>query len=186
MAAKSQNKSTAPRTTFRQEAPTFEKARMLAPTEAQAEKISAAYALDPVDYTGIREATRDSITRLAEVLVLNEVALKIHLQRLVGAHVVSAVRAGEFYSERVTRARELTTGNDDRDDRDGPAGFESRAARARQFAAEAALQARALLGAADGAQAAYEHLTGEQWKPYEGIAAPVSRQVAAAELDAFT
>ena len=71
-------------------------------------------------------------------------------------------------------------------DRDAPIGFDSRAARARQFAAEAGMQAHALLAAAEGALAAYAFLIGEDWKPYEGTNAPVSREAAAAELDAFS
>ena len=79
--------------------------------------------------------------------------------------------------------------NDDRDeDRDGPLGFESKAERARLFAAEMALQSFALLAAAEGAVAAYADITGETWKPYEAPTAPaaaVSRQSAAAEMAAF-
>jgi len=79
--------------------------------------------------------------------------------------------------------------NDDRDeDRDGPIGFESKAERARRFAAEMALQSFALLAAAEGAIAAYAYITGETWKPYEAPLAPVatvSRQSAAVEMAAF-
>jgi hypothetical protein len=59
--------------------------------------------------------------------------------------------------------------NDARDeDRDGGSRFESRAARAAQFAAEMGLQASALYAAAEGAVSAYAHITGDDWKPYEG------------------
>ena len=79
--------------------------------------------------------------------------------------------------------------NDARDeDRDGPLGFESKAERARLFAAEMALQSFALLAAAEGAIAAYADNTGETWKPYEAPTAPaaaVSRQSAAAEMAVF-
>jgi len=77
---------------------------------------------------------------------------------------------------------------DDRDeDRDGVSGFESRAERARIFAAEMGLQAHALLAAAEGAVSAYAHLTGSEWKPYEApsTAPSVSRASAAAQLGAF-
>ena len=79
--------------------------------------------------------------------------------------------------------------NDDRDeDRDGPSGFESKAERARLFAAEMALQSFALMAAAEGAIAAYVDLTGDEWKPYETPIAPaatVSRKSAAVEMAAF-
>jgi hypothetical protein len=79
--------------------------------------------------------------------------------------------------------------NDDRDeDRDGPAGFESKAERARLFAAEMGLQSFALMAAAEGALAAYADLTGEEWRPYEAPVAPaasVTRKSAAVEMAAF-
>ena len=74
------------------------------------------------------------------------------------------------------------------EDRDGPIGFDSKAERARLFAAEMALQSFALLAAAEGAIAAYADVTGETWKPYEAPLPPagaVSRQSAAAEMAAF-
>ena len=79
--------------------------------------------------------------------------------------------------------------NDDRDeDRDGPSGFDSKAERARRFAAEMGLQSFALLAAAEGAIAAYADATGDDWKPYQEPLAPagsVSRKSAAAEIAAF-
>ena len=79
--------------------------------------------------------------------------------------------------------------NDDRDeDREGPSGFESKAERARLFAAEMALQSFALMAAAEGAIAAYADVTGEDWKPYEAPApasASVARQSAPVEMAAF-
>ena len=188
MATKTPTKKPATRNT-RQDSPTFERAKLLSPTESGAEKIARTFALDPVDYAGIRDATEEHMVKLGQVLPINETALKIHVQRLTGAHVAGAVRAGEFYSQRCTDARNLTSSlaNDARDeDRDAPIGFDSRAARARQFAAEAGMQAHALLAAAEGALAAYAFLIGEDWKPYEGTNAPVSREAAAAELDAFS
>jgi len=133
------------------------------------------------------------ITRAAQAFgtALNEKALQIHLQRIAGSFVSSAFGAAQFYGTKKTAAMELTSKllNDDRDeDRDGPLGFESKAERARLFAAEMALQSFALLAAAEGAVAAYADVTGETWKPYEAPAAPaaaVSRQSAAAEMAAF-
>jgi hypothetical protein len=63
----------------------------------------------------------------------------------------------------VTQANDLIVkgANDDRDeDRDGVAGFESRAECARLFAAEMGLQAYAL--ATEGTVSAYAHLTGQE------------------------
>ena len=116
--------------------------------------------------------------------------MRIHLQRIVGAFVGSAHGAGTFYSSKVTAARELTMklANEDRDeDRDGVLGFDTRAARAREFAAAAGLTAFALFAAATGAVHAYAELTGEDWKPYEAPAPSrsVSRQAASTELDAL-
>ncbi len=48
----------------------------------------------------------------------------MHFQRIVGTHVASAQGAGNFYSQKVTEARTLTSklANEDRDeDRDAPA-----------------------------------------------------------------
>jgi hypothetical protein len=114
----------------------------------------------------------------------------MHLQRIVGAFVSSAFGAGQFYTGKVTQARELTmkVTNEDRDeDRDGVSGFESRAERARIFAAEMGLQAYALLVAAEGAVSAYAHLTGSEWKPYEAPSQglSVSRASAATQMGAF-
>ena len=109
----------------------------------------------------------------------------------VRALVGSACRAAQFYGGKVTQARDLTSklANDDRDeDREGVYGFDSRAARARQFAAEAGLTAYALMAAAEGAVDAYTHITGDKWKPYEPpVAGPatVGRQAAEAEIAAF-
>jgi hypothetical protein len=73
----------------------------------------------------------------------------------------------------LSAAKGLTTllGNEDRDeDRGGPSGFEEKAARARRFAAERALQSYALRAAAEGAVLAYAEVTGETWKAYEAPA----------------
>ena len=87
------------------------------------------------------------------------------------------------------RRETMASENEHQDeDRDGVAGFKSKAERARLFAARMGLQAYALLAAADGAVSAYEHVTGETWKPYEPETpgpAPIARQSAAAELAAF-
>ena len=103
---------------------------------------------------------------------LNDKATAMHFQRIVGALVSSAVGAGRFYSEKVTQARDATArAADGGDDEHGtPIGLESRAQRTREFAADMAMQAFALLAAAHGAIDAYRDLTGEDWKAYEASA----------------
>ena len=172
---------------------TFELVAQLVPSAVQAEKISSTFALDPVDFDGVREGTEEHIGTMAKLLepAVNETAMRIHLQRVVGALVSSAHGAATFYSAKITVARELTTklANEDRDeDRDGVLGFDTKAARAREFAAQAGLAAFALYAAATGAVHAYAEITGEDWKPYVApVDQPrtVSRQAAAAELDAL-
>jgi hypothetical protein len=113
------------------------------------------------------------------------------MQRIVGSYVASACGAGEFYSAKVTTAREMTTrlSNDSRDeDRSGISGFDSKAQRAREFAAQVGLQAYALLAAAQGAVDAFAAVTGGEWKPYQRTETNdqnVDRKAAQAELDAF-
>jgi len=195
MTAKNAQKS-APRPARAQQprqAITLELVAQLVPSTVQAEKISSTFALDPVDFDGVREGTEEHIGTMAKLLepAVNETAMRIHLQRVVGALVSSAHGAATFYSAKITVARELTTklANEDRDeDRDGVLGFDTKAARAREFAAQAGLAAFALYAAATGAVHAYAEITGEEWKPYVApIDQPrsVSRQAAAAELDAL-
>ncbi|WP_166144393.1 hypothetical protein [Methylosinus sp. RM1] len=170
----------------------FEAARLLCPTDAQAVSIAAAFGLSTPDYLGIR-ATHEKLLRetaLAFDDALNEKAAQMHFQRVVGTFVASAQGAGRFYSDKLTEARALTAklANDIRDeDRDAPAGFESKAQRARQFAADLAMQSYALLAAAHGAIDAYLEITGEDWKPYvaQSEGETVERKSAAAELGAF-
>jgi hypothetical protein len=186
------SKSTPRRQTTRS-AITFQLVRAHAPTAGLAENLSRTFGLDPVDYAAILERTEEHIALATQALqdALNDKALQIHLQRVVGAFVGSASGASQFYGTKVTQARDLTTAsqNDDRnEDRGGAAGFESKAQRARLFAAEMGLQAHALMAAAEGAISAYAHITGEDWKPYERDPEPgtgTSRQSADTELAAF-
>ena len=181
------------RTPQNRQAITLELVIALAPTHTQAERMSGAFGFDPVDYHSVRETTEEQIGLSAQVLrpTVNETAMRIHLQRIVGAFVSSAHGAAGFYQSKVTQARDLTSklANDDRDeDRGGIYGFETKASRARQFAAQAGLTAYALLAAAEGAVHAYTEITGDEWKPYEApLAAPatVNRQSATTEMAAF-
>ena len=164
-----------------------------APSHALVGRLCSTFGLDPVDYEGIRETTKDQISLSAEALqpTVNETAMKIHLQRVVGSFVSSAHGAAQFYGGKGhagPRSHLQARQRRSRQDREGVYGFESRAARARQFAAEAGLTASALMAAAEGAVDAYTHITGETWKPYEPpVAGPatVGRQAAEAEIAAF-
>jgi hypothetical protein len=172
---------------------TLELVQAHAPHGGLAENLSRTFGIDPIDYAAIREGTEENIVRSANVLRddLNDKAMAMHLQRIVGAFVSSAYGAATFYQTKVTTAKDLTMAsqNDDRDeDRDGVSGFESKAERARQFAAEMGLQAYALMAAAEGAVHAYAHITGEDWKPYEAPVAAsssTSRKSAAEQMAAF-
>ena len=186
-------KPATPRSRTDRQPVTLEMVARLAPHQGLADNLVRTFGLEPVDYDGIRDATQEHIGQGAKAFgtALNEKAMQIHLQRIVGSFVSSAFGAAQFYGTKKSAAMELTSRllNDDRDeDRDGPTGFESKAERARLFAAEMALQSFALMAAAEGAIAAYAEITGETWKPYEAPLAPaatVSRQSAAAEMAAF-
>lgn len=151
---------------------TLEMVRLACPDEVQAIQIAESFGLPVLDSDGIRAFHKRMIVESADALGegLGERAMQIHLQRIVGAYVGSAHGAGQFYSRAVTEARDLTAkaANDLRDeDLDGPVGFESAAQRKREFAADMGAQAHALRMAAEGAVAAYEHVVGERWKPFE-------------------
>ncbi|MCB8877797.1 hypothetical protein [Acidisoma silvae] len=196
MAIKSAQKSApqparAPRN---RQAITLDLVARLTPSAGQADKLSTAFGLEPVDFDEVRAATEGQLGLSTKVLssTINETGLRIHLQRVVGAFVGSALGAATFYSAKVTVARELTMKltNEDRDeDRDGVSGFGSKAARAREFAAQAGLTAFALFAAATGAVHAFQELTGEQWKPYEApiaLSRSVGAQTAALQMDALS
>ncbi len=172
---------------------TFETAQRLCPTEGQINRIVQVYGLDAVDYHAIREASEQAIGTVARAMTsyMNETAMRMHLQRIVGAHIGSAFGAGQFYDTKAEQARNLTSAiaNEDRDeDRMGVDGGANRAARARDFAATAAVQAYAVLAAAEGAKDAYAEIVGEDWKPYVGQqqgGQTVDGRAAAAQLAAF-
>ena len=105
--------------------------------------------------------------------------------------VAKAVRAGRFYSQAVTKARDATArdANDARDeDRPAPAGFESWADKARMFAAKQGMRAAFAAARAEGAVAASKQLTGSEWKAYvapDQGKSTVARRSASAEMSAF-
>jgi hypothetical protein len=164
-----------------------------APHEGLASYLSRTFGFDEVDYHAIRESTEEHVAVSARALehALNEKAMQIHLQRIVGAFVSSAYGAAMFYGTKLSEARFQTAAstNDHRDeDRDGVAGFESKAQRGRLFAAQMGLQAYALMAAAEGAVDAFVEITGETWKPYEApqsAPATLARKSADAEMAAF-
>ncbi|ACB97272.1 hypothetical protein [Beijerinckia indica] len=172
---------------------TFEMVQQVAPTHSMMVKIAAAFALEDVDYEKIRDTVQLNLMGENDALckVLSEKALQMHLERITGAYVASAWGAANFYSNKATEAARLSSGfgNDDRDeDRDGVAGFENKQERARQFAAEMASQAYALMAAAHGAVDAYRHITGQDWKPYAPRAEATQRvehRSTQAQMDAF-
>lgn len=128
-----------------QRATTLEMVRHACPDTVQAQRISESFGLALIDSDGIRDLHRGQLIESADALKegLAEKAMQIHMQRIVGSFVGSAYGAGQFYSRAVTEARDLTTklSNDTRDeDLDGPVGFDSRAQRKREFAADMGLQ----------------------------------------------
>jgi len=176
---------------------TFATAVRECPDATLISNIVRVFGMDGIEYHAIREATEEHLARSAAILTDNlpadrsERAIEMHLQRIVDAYVRSAHGAGTFYQARAQIARDLNSRlmNDDRDkDRMGVDGTANRADRAREFAAQLALQAYALLAAAAGAVDAYAQVVGSDWKPYVGNSRPakeVSRQAAVAQMAAL-
>ena len=169
----------------------LERARSLCPSEHEANRIADAFGLDQVDAAFIRTSTREHLTGLVQPLAdaMSETGVRVYLQRLVASFVDSACRTGEFYDAKVAEARRANAKLhcEDRDeDRPGVAGFDSRAQRMREFAAQLAMQATALLAAAEGAVQAFEQLIGETWRPYTPLpAVSLERRAGEAQLAAF-
>jgi hypothetical protein len=160
--ASNRSKSSPKRET--RQALTFEMALQLCPHEGVAENVATAFGLIAPDYDATRAEHANAIKRMAEAFdsSLNDKATEMHFQRIVGALV----------------------GGDD--EHGSPIGFESKAQRTREFAADMAMQAYALLAAAHGAIDAYKDLTGEDWKAYEAPAeAQVEKKAATAQMGAF-
>lgn len=173
---------------------TIEMVRLTCPDSAQALKIAESFGTAVIDSDGIRDLHERLISETADALSegLGERAMQIHLQRIVGAFVGSAHGAGQFYSKAVTEARDATAkaaNNARNEDLDGPVGYDSAATRKREFAADMGIQAHALRMAAEGAVAAYRHIVGESWKPFdrpvENPGHSVDRKAAEAQMSAF-
>jgi hypothetical protein len=88
-----------------------------APSLGLVGRLCSTFGLDPVDYDGIREAAKHQISLAAEALqpTVNETAMKIHLQRVVGSFVSSAHGAAQCNGGKATQARDLTSKLDDDD-----------------------------------------------------------------------
>jgi hypothetical protein len=169
---------------------TFEMALQLCPHQGVAESVATAFGLIVPEYDAIRAEHMSALTKMAEAFEgsLNEKAVEMHFQRIVGSLVGSAVGAGRFSSTKVSEARAATArAGDGGDDEHGtPIGLESKAQRTREFAADMAMQAYALLAAAHGAIDAYKELTGQDWKAYEAPAeGGVEKKAASAQIGAF-
>ncbi|WP_294542236.1 hypothetical protein [uncultured Rhodoblastus sp.] len=151
----------------------FETARLLAPTQGQAEHIAENFGLSLPDYDSVKDAHSEALHNMAKSFdgSLNEKATMMHFQRIVGAVVSSAVGAGRFYSQKVTEARTAAARTaEGGEEPDAPVGFESKARRLAEFAADMAMQSHAILAAAHGAVEAYKEITGEDWIAYEAPA----------------
>ena len=184
------NRSKPPVKHDRRKAPTFEMAVLLCPHQGKAENIANAYGLLVPEYELIRELHVAAFRTMTEAFdgALNDKATVMHFERVVAALVGSAVGAGNFYSDRLLEARTATARAADggSDEHGTPIGLESKAQRAREFAADIAMQAFALLAAAHGAVDAYKEITGEDWKAYEPPAETgIEKKAAAAQIGAF-
>jgi len=169
----------------------IERARLVCPHAGNAQAVAESFGLSVPDFADAVEIHESLLRQTWHSFddALNEKAVAMHFQRIVGSYVSSAQGAGNFFSQKVTEARDLTSKlARDGEEEFAPVGFESRAERARRFAADLCMQAYALLGAAEGAVSAYKEITGEEWKPYVGApdaSQSVERKSAAAELAAF-
>ena len=168
----------------------FDTAVHLCPHAGIAEKVAQAFGLAVPDYDAIRDEHERTLRQmwLSFDSALNDKATEMHFQRIVGSLVSSAVGAGRFYSDKVSEARATTVrAGDGGADHGAPIGLESKAQRVREFAADMAMQAYALLAAAHGAVNAYREITGEDWKAYEAPteAAAVEKRAATAQIGAF-
>ncbi|MBB4200742.1 hypothetical protein GGD83_004571 [Rhodoblastus sphagnicola] len=169
---------------------TFERAKLLCPDQGKAERIAENFGLFCPDYENIRDQHSLALLNMRDGFdsALNEKATALHFQRIVGALVGSAVGAGSFYSDKVSEARTLATRTHEGGQEDeAPVGFENKARRAAEFAAEMGLQAYALLAAAHGAVDAFKDITGEEWKPYRAPAEnqPLEQRALKTQLDAL-
>ena len=167
---------------------TWEAAKQLCPDEGKAAAIAENFGLFQPDYESIRDASQLALLSMNTAFdgALNEKATAMHFQRLVGSLVGSAVGAGNFFSDKTLEARALVARTaEGGEETDAPVGFESKARRAAEFAAEMGLQAYAMLAAAHGAIDAYKEIAGEDWKAYRAPAesAPLEQRALKSQVD---
>jgi len=168
----------------------FEMAVQLCPHSGIAEKVAENFGLLVPDYDAIREEHERTLRQMWHAFgdALNDKATQMHFQRIVGSLVSSAVGAGRFYSDKVIEARAANARAVDGGEEGGaPIGLESKAQRTREFAADMAMQAYALLAAAQGAVNAYKEITGDDWRAYETRTetATVEKRATTAQMGAF-
>jgi hypothetical protein len=192
MASKTRSQQTQaqPAKAPRQAPPTFEMAVLLCPHEGTAQAIAESFGLIVPEFEQIKSEHERALKTmwLSFEEALNEKATEMHFQRIVGSLVSSAVGAGNFYSAKLLDARAATArAGDGGQEQDAPVGLESKAQRAREFAADMAMQAYTLLAAAAGAVAAYKEITGQDWRPYQKTEEPGSleRRSVEAQMNAF-
>ena len=148
----------------------LESARLLAPTHGLAQHIAENFGRSLPDFDAIKATHSEALHNMAKSFddSLNEKATMMHFQRIVGSVVSSAVGAGRFYSDKVLDARAAAARTaEGGEEPDAPAGFESKARRLAEFAADMAMQSHAILAAAEGAVKAFKEITGEDWVAYE-------------------
>lgn len=99
---------------------TLELAATVCPNAQIAANIARHFALDTVDYDAVREAHEEAVDNMAKAFdgTLNDKATAMHFPRVVGSLVTSAFGAGQFYSQKISEARDLTakSANEHRDD----------------------------------------------------------------------
>ena len=164
----------------------------LPPTRASRKTSPRPSASSSPNTTPSAPSTRLAVKRMAEAFEgsLNDKATAMHFQRHC-RRPSSPPQSGPAAStpSRSLQARDATARAADGGD-DGltrpPIGLESKAQRTREFAADMAMQAYALLAAAHGAIDAYKDLTGEDWKAYEApTEAAVEKKAAVSQMGAF-
>ncbi|WP_336764086.1 hypothetical protein [Asaia sp. VD9] len=181
-------------------APTLELIKRLVPTDSQMAAIAQRFPSVKVgEYDELFGAglslVRDQYETLAPILTsedrheTNFTALKLVLDRIVGAAIGAAYGSANHYEGRRTAAKDATNSfsNEHRDeDRQGVDGGDNRAANLRRIAAEKAGHAYSLAVLAAGACEAYRDLMGSDWQPYQpNNRRSVSERAAAEEAAAL-
>ena len=168
---------------------TFETAAQLCPHQGVAENVAQAFGLIVPEYDAIRTEHTTAVKRMAEAFEAPSTTRRPPCTSSASSGPSSPLQSGPAVStpKSVTQARDATArAADGGDDEHGaPIGLESKAQRTREFAADMAMQAYALLAATHGAIDAYKDLTGEDWKAYEAPARTcVEKKAAVSQMEA--